>query len=40
MLKIGRNISVQPLITKPGISSTATDSDSLRSLMVLNISES
>jgi hypothetical protein len=39
-LRIGTNISVQPLIMNPGISSTPTDLDGLRRLMALIISES
>jgi hypothetical protein len=40
MLGIGTNISVQPLIMNPGMSSSPTDLDGLRRLMALIKSES
>jgi hypothetical protein len=40
MLGIGTNISVQPLIMNPGMSSSPTDVDGIRRLMALITSKS
>jgi hypothetical protein len=39
-LRMGTNMSVHPLMTNPGISSTPTDLDGLKHLVALRTSES